>query len=261
MTLLQYLVDLPALKEETVCSDEEIAGLVKKALDVSGCPPDVDACTLANATGRPFPSLVASTAGRSSENLCPLPHDEAKRLANIARLRVESMKDVPELNAICALAAAETKCAHSVVTLVDATQLRVLAANAQSSWEVGCRLERGQTFCQHLVLSGEPLLIQNAEADVRFYAVDPVTANCVSFYLGFPVRAADGSVFGALCCLDDSPRVISRSQYWRLAKLADAASRVLQARCAASDAIAEAFASPSASVAAAAAASAGALCA
>ena len=53
------------------------------------------------------------------------------------------------------------------------------------------------------------------------------------FYAGFPIYvmmkgSRERVVVGALCCMDGKPHEMTRSQYWRLTKLATAASEILE---------------------------------
>ncbi|RLN72272.1 hypothetical protein BBJ28_00020053 [Nothophytophthora sp. Chile5] len=212
------------------------------ALDVSHCSMDLADCQLANAESRAYPMLPALSVKESSSPaqpiLYPIPANENARLAAIERLRLHEATDIRELNVICSLAAAEMHCPHSVLTLVEREAVTLLAANSAESWDVGSGNPREQTFCQHFVMDDRPLLVRHAEADVRFYHIAPVVQRSLRFYSGFPVSvtvAPTGKggepatiVVGALCCLDEQPHEMTRSQYWRLMKLARAASEILE---------------------------------
>lgn len=249
MTILGYLLDVSASETTSTATPADVSSLsiqhsidsirqtrlhltalVNRAFDVSSYPADVDACELANARERAYPVVVARSIDKSDAVSYPVPSNEAKRLDAISRFGVDLLSDVEELNAVCALAAAEMDCPHGIVTLIERETVRILAANSRENWDIGCHNVREQTFCQHFVMDDRPLLVRHPEADVRFYNLDPVVQKGIRFYAGFPVRAADGTVVGVLCCLDARPREMTRSQYWRLTKLAETASRVVQAK-------------------------------
>lgn len=227
----------------TVASEREATEAARHALDVSKSPKDLDACEFASATARPYPMMpaVVSTEDERGEEaepiVYPIPANEHDRLAAIAHFSLHDLINVPELNVICSLAAAEMKCPHSVVTLVEQEVVTLLATNAPNYWDIGSGNPREQTFCQHFVMDDRPLLVRHAEADMRFYHIAPVTMRSLRFYSGFPlsvpcVSKTSGKqervVVGALCCLDENPHEMTRSQYWRLMKLADAASSILE---------------------------------
>ncbi|KAF1777831.1 GAF domain-like [Phytophthora cactorum] len=201
----------------------------KRAMDVSKCRKDLDACKFASADSRPYPMMPALIQNEEA--------NEDERLAAIEHFRLHDVANVPELNVICSLAAAEMKAPHSVITLVERDVVTLLATNAPEYWDVGTGNPREQTFCQHFVMDDKPLLVRHAEADMRFYHIAPVTMRSLRFYAGFPVSVPCVSktpgqpervVIGALCCLDEKPHEMTRSQYWRLMKLADAASNILE---------------------------------
>lgn len=63
-------------------------------------------------------------------------------------------------------------------------------------------MERGGTFCSHVVASGTPFVVPDARADARF-ADSPLVAvpPHVRFYAGAPVQV-EGYAIGALCIMD-----------------------------------------------------------
>ncbi|OWZ08344.1 hypothetical protein PHMEG_00019126 [Phytophthora megakarya] len=213
------------------------------ALDVSNCPMDLDACKFASAASRPYammPVLIHSEEEASPEPIIyPIPTNEEIRMAAIEHFHLHDVINIPELNVICKLAAAEMNCPHSVLTLVERDVVTLTATNAPEYWDVGSANPREQTFCQHFVMDDKPLLVRHAEADMRFYHIAPVTSRSLRFYAGFPVsvtsvlrsgnpREPEKVVVGALCCLDEKPHELTRAQYWRLMKLAEAASSILE---------------------------------
>ncbi|KAK1938855.1 hypothetical protein P3T76_008930 [Phytophthora citrophthora] len=210
--------------------------LATQALDVSKYPKDLSACKFASADSRPYPMLptVISDEKVNQEPMYPIPENEEVRMAAIEHFRLHDVANIPELNVICSLAAAEMNCPHSVLTLVERKVVTLMATNDPSNWDVGSGNPREQTFCQHFVMDDQPLLVRHAEADMRFYHILPVTMRSLRFYAGFPVTVSSATnnqervVVGALCCLDAKPHQMTRSEYWRLMKLAEAASSILE---------------------------------
>ncbi|WP_206453276.1 sensor histidine kinase [Aurantimonas marina] len=62
------------------------------------------------------------------------------------------------------------------------------------------------SFCQHVVASGEPLVVDDARSHplVRDNLAIPDLG--VAAYLGVPIRTPDGAVIGSLCAIDHVPR-------------------------------------------------------
>ncbi|KAG1705698.1 hypothetical protein DVH05_003455 [Phytophthora capsici] len=211
--------------------------IAKRVLDTSNCPQDPDACKFASAKSRPYPMISALVGNQETKEaiVYPIPGNEDVRMAAIEHFCLHEITNVPELNVVCTLAAAEMNCPHSVVTLVEKDVVTLLATNNPENWDIGSGNPREQTFCQHFVMDDKPLLVRHAESDMRFYHIAPVVLRSLRFYAGFPVSVTSvkGSgtekvVVGALCCLDAKPHEMTRSQYWRLTKLAQAASEILE---------------------------------
>ncbi len=75
----------------------------------------------------------------------------------------------------------------------------------------GSPAEEGKTpishsFCQHVVLRGEPLIIENA---LKHHLVcdNPAISNLgVVAYLGVPIRLKNGHILGSFCAINTAPR-------------------------------------------------------
>ncbi|KAL7686329.1 putative GAF-like domain superfamily protein [Plasmopara halstedii] len=223
----------------TQLEDSRMVEALKDALDVSQYPKELDACDFASDVNSATP-VLAPTKSKESEpepTMYPIPANEEIRMNAIHHYSLHDILNVPELNLICSLAAAEMNCPHGIVTLVERDVVSILAANNHEYWEVGSGNPREQTFCQQFIMHEKPLLVHHAETDPRFERIAPVTKLNLQFYAGFPLTISSVSnnsgqaskvIIGALCCLDEKPRNMTRSQYWRLVKLAKAASNILE---------------------------------
>lgn len=206
---------------------KECATCVEKALDVSSYPSRPSQCEFANTTTRNYPFQVAPSM--NSAAAYPVPRNENQRLAAIAHHRLDRIQNVLELDEICVLAAAEMQCPYGIITLIEKETVAIIATN-NSDWAAGSRKLRSRTFCQHFVMDERPLFVRHPEADIRFFNAIPVVHMGIRFYVGFPVRAEDGTIVASLCCMAGEGREITRTQYWRMVKFADAASKILQAQ-------------------------------
>ncbi|OWZ18230.1 hypothetical protein PHMEG_0007711 [Phytophthora megakarya] len=211
----------------------------KRALDVFEYPQDLAACACPYPLVPALVNLKDGAAEPVEPIIYPISANEHVRLAAIEHFRLHDMVNLSELNVICTLAAAEMGCPHSVVTLVEKEVVTLLATNAPDYWDLGSGNPREQTFCQHFVMEDKPLLVRHAESDMRFYHIAPVVLRSLQFYAGFTMSFTpvlrlgeygepNKVVFGTLCCLDEKPHEMTRSQYWRLTKLAEAASTILE---------------------------------
>jgi serine phosphatase RsbU (regulator of sigma subunit) len=81
-----------------------------------------------------------------------------------------------------------------------------------------------QLLRQHVIDSGDKLVIEDARQDPRTVASGPAGPAGVIAWAGFPVRGPDGYVVGALCVADGLPRRWSAGEVEALETLAHLAS-------------------------------------
>ncbi len=62
------------------------------------------------------------------------------------------------------------------------------------------------SFCQHVVTSGAPLVVEDAKANPLVCDNLAIRDLGVRAYLGVPIRSPDGFVFGSFCVIDTQPR-------------------------------------------------------
>ena len=127
---------------------------------------------------------------------------------------------------VLARAIFDTKMAH--ITLVDRDRQWFKA-------RIGLDVEetaRGISFCAHAILRDTALVVPDAEEDPRFHDNPAVTGGPkVRFYVGQPIRMADGTAIGTLCVDDAAPREEpTQTQLDALAALARLAAEAFCAR-------------------------------
>ncbi len=67
-------------------------------------------------------------------------------------------------------------------------------------------MPRDEAICDHVVGSGEMLVVPDTERDPRFAEHPAIQLWNTRFYAGAPLTTSDGMVLGALCLLDTEPR-------------------------------------------------------
>lgn len=87
-----------------------------------------------------------------------------------------------------------------------------------------------RSFCQHVVCTGEDLVIGNARDDPDFADHPAVTGFGVAAYLGVPLCSPDGHVLGTFCVIDREPRDWTPRDVEIVQDLAGAASTELELR-------------------------------
>lgn len=86
------------------------------------------------------------------------------------------------------------------------------------------------SFCQHVVASDAPLVVEDARSDPRVQDNLAVRDLDVVAYLGVPVRSSEGFVLGSLCAIDVVPRQWSRADLDALTDIASALMSELELR-------------------------------
>jgi hypothetical protein len=182
-------------------------------------------CELANASRRNYPLDIDADGEKP---VTPIPSNEVDRLRVIDQLQLmELSAPMQELDIICEFLNLEIGLFCTMITIVGEAYQLVLACNVKDL--VMASLPREHTFCQHLLMDDKPFVINNPEADVRFYNMNPITQNGVQFYCGIPIQSDDGLVVGSICCLNLQPVHLTRSQFGTLTKFGRIASRIIMA--------------------------------
>jgi signal transduction histidine kinase len=139
---------------------------------------------------------VVTTVGRAL--------DDPVRLRALRAARLAAAAEAASLDRLTAMAAHLADAPMSALSLIDADRQLVLAgAGVPDEWAAGSEIPLGRSLCQFVVRDDAPLVVRDARADpvLRENAMGGVVA-----YAGFPVRAPDGDVVGALCVVDAEPR-------------------------------------------------------
>lgn len=84
-------------------------------------------------------------------------------------------------------------------------------------------------FCEHSIVQGEFLQIEDARRDPRFQNDPLVTgAPCVRFYAGHPLFDEEGHPLGSLCLFDPQPRTLNPREIGLLQDFASLAESALK---------------------------------
>jgi serine phosphatase RsbU (regulator of sigma subunit) len=119
----------------------------------------------------------------------------------------------------------------ALVSLVDAQeQVFPGAAGLPEPYQSERRTPLSHSFCQHVVASSEPLVIEDARRHPLVRHNLAVPDLHVVAYAGMPLVDADGRVIGSLCAIDSQPRRWTDTDLAVLTDLAGACSSELQLR-------------------------------
>src|SRR3712207_81845 len=119
----------------------------------------------------------------------------------------------------------------ALVTLVSADeQVFPGAAGLPEPYQSERRTPLSHSFCQHVVASSEPLVVEDARVHPLVRHNLAVPDLDVVAYAGMPLVDADGRVIGSLCAIDSRPRQWTGADLAVLTDLAGACSSELQLR-------------------------------
>ena len=119
----------------------------------------------------------------------------------------------------------------ALVTLVSAEeQVFPGAAGLPEPYQSRRRTPLSHSFCQHVVASSEPLVVEDARRHPLVRHNLAVPDLHVVAYAGMPLVDADGRVIGSLCAIDSQPRRWTDTDLAVLTDLAGACSSELQLR-------------------------------
>lgn len=124
-----------------------------------------------------------------------------------------------------------------VTAVLDVPIAAVTLIDRDRQWfksEQGLDLDetpREQSFCAHAMWGEDAMIVPDATLDPRF-ATNPLVMGApdVRFYVGVPLRAADGTPLGALCGIDTKPRGIGQRELDILRDLANLTMEQLELR-------------------------------
>jgi PAS domain S-box-containing protein len=157
----------------------------------------------------------------------PLPSHELQRLKLLHRLQILDTQREQAYDDLVEIAQGLCGVPISLVSLVDEDRQWFKARIGLQACETG----RNESFCAHVVHSGQPLVVRDALQDRRFHDNPLVTQDpSIRFYAGFPLKMPGGEVMGTLCVIDTVPRELDERQLQGMRLLAGQVSQLLRKR-------------------------------
>lgn len=169
--------------------------------------------------------LVLDLPGCLDMLLSPTPADETDRQAALDHSHVLQADSQP-FDELTALARSIFNVPISLVSLIDHDRQFFLSHDGIDAQE----MPRSTSFCGHVLLEPEILVIEDARTDRRF-AGNPFVVNApkVRFYAGVPIRVPgeNGQLYtiGSFCIVDFEPRSFGEAERDQLKLLARSAER------------------------------------
>lgn len=156
----------------------------------------------------------------------PRADNEDSRLAALDALCLLDTPPEPRFDRLTRIAAASLRVEYAAVSLIDRDRQWFKSIHGLQVAETPRRV----SFCGHVVVHGDPVIITDARKDARF-ADNPLVLGPphVRFYAGVPLAAPDGSHVGTLCVFDPNPRQLSADERQLLVDLAEVVRSELSA--------------------------------
>ncbi|MBW3609988.1 MAG: SpoIIE family protein phosphatase [Actinobacteria bacterium] len=157
--------------------------------------------------------------------------ESPQRLAAVRDSRLLDTEPEARFDRLAGLAALLLEAPMAFVTVVD----------DRRSWFKSCigapegrdrQIPIRSSFCQYVVTSGQPLIVDDARRDPRTAGNPGIDTMGFSAWAGFPVTAPGGEVLGTLSVADSVPRCWTERDVTVLETLADAVSANIALRAA-----------------------------
>src|SRR3712207_2992610 len=159
--------------------------------------------------------------------------DDPQRLA---ALRATGLLDSPSEEAFDRLTRLVTRVLDvpvALVTLVDGDrQFFKSCVGLPEPWASRRGTPLTHSFCQYIVNTGEPLIIEDAREHPVLRSNLAIPDLGVIAYAGIPLTTADGQTIGTFCAIDRKPRQWSERELETLRDLAASAATEIQLRLA-----------------------------
>jgi GAF domain-containing protein len=151
---------------------------------------------------------------------------------DLPRLTPLPAEAVPVFDRFAQLVSQRLDVPVALISLVDVNgQVFPGACGLPEPWNAERWTPLSHSFCQHVVTSGKPLLVSNANDDPLVSDNLAIMELGVIAYAGVPLRsgAGVGPVIGSMCAIDHRPREWTDTQVADLTEIATGCSAELAA--------------------------------
>lgn len=147
--------------------------------------------------------------------------DDPDRLASLSDTGLMNSPPEQRFDRLTRITARALGVPVSLISLVDEKrQFFKSAIGLSEPWNSLRETPLSHSFCQHVVMSGAPLLVSDARSHPLVCDNLAIPDMGVEAYLGIPLMSTDGQVLGSLCAIDGKPREWSEEDVETLADFA-----------------------------------------
>lgn len=133
--------------------------------------------------------------------------EDPVRLAAIESTGLVGVKEDPVLHRLTRLAARSLDAPVSLLSFVAADrQFFASSFGLPEPWASDRGTDLLHSFCQHVVVSNQPLLVTDARKHPLVQRNLAIADLDVIAYVGVPLNDADGNTLGSFCVIDHEPR-------------------------------------------------------
>lgn len=133
-----------------------------------------------------------------------IPENEAERLAVLHQLNILDTEEEERFDRITRIACKLFSVPMASINFLEAERQWMKSNSGLTIKEAS----RKTSFCGHVILSNEIMVVEDAVSDKRFHDNPFVTGNpYFRFYLGCPLQIKSANV-GVICLIDDKPRLL-----------------------------------------------------
>jgi sigma-B regulation protein RsbU (phosphoserine phosphatase) len=155
-----------------------------------------------------------------------LPENEEERLASLHALELLDSPQEERFDRIVTLTKAVMHVPIAYIALIDSDRQWFKAKVGLC--DTVTQTSRDESFCGHAILQDQPLIIEDALKDPRFFDNPMVTGEpFVRFYAGHPLKSQAGHNIATLCVVDTQPRTFTEDDMTKFHHLAAMAEREL----------------------------------
>jgi len=156
--------------------------------------------------------------------------DDPARLEEVRRFRRSRGVDRNVLDRLTKLVTALLDVPVSLISLVEADrQVFAGSSGLEPPWAEWQETPLTHSFCQHAVMSGAPLAIDDAREHPLVRGNAAIDDLGVVAYLGIPLTTSTGARIGSFCAIDSKPRAWTQSDVRVLEDLAATVIAYLEA--------------------------------
>ncbi|MDI1352936.1 MAG: sensor domain-containing diguanylate cyclase [bacterium] len=155
-----------------------------------------------------------------------LPENEAQRLSALYDLNILDTEAEERFDRITRIAKQLFKVPIALISMVDANRQWFKSKQGLA----GSETSRDVSFCGHVIIKDDMMIVEDASKDDRFYDNPLVlSAPNIRFYLGCPLKIKKEYNVGTLCLIDDKSRQFTVQEKAIMRDLADMVQAELEA--------------------------------